>query len=313
MTQYNNQTRPDRRRTSSGYRRDNGKSGFLSVLLFYVLPFIVINGIIFLLVTARPKAEITIGESSDFISTTMELKVKSLLPIKTMEVSLDSTPIELTKTGGSTYKTTLKNNGTLEVKLTGFNKMKSVSYETVNVLDDTPPAVKDNVLENGILSFRLEDTQSGVDYSSITASDEDNADILPLSIDRSTGLVTFEIKKENITITAKDKIGNELHVTFTPQGDSFEDAEMKNEEAEENGETAETDTSLETDAEKETKATKDTKSVSETKSTNDIKSTSEAKSTNNTKTTNNTKSSKESVKSTDTTKSTSKSNTGKKK
>jgi hypothetical protein len=310
MTQYNNQTRPDRRRTSSGYRRDNGKSGFLSVLLFYVLPFIVINGIIFLLVTARPKAEITIGESSDFISTTMELKVKSLLPIKTMEVSLDSTPIELTKTGGSTYKTTLKNNGTLEVKLTGFNKMKSVSYETVNVLDDTPPAVKDNVLDNGILSFRLEDTQSGVDYSSITASDEDNTNILPLSIDRSTGLVTFEIKKENITITAKDKIGNELHVTFTPQGDSFEDAEMKNEEAAENGDTAETDTSLETDAEVETK---ETKSVSDTKSTNDTKSTSVTKSTNNTKTTNSTKSSKESVKSTDTTKSTSKSNTGKKK
>ena len=310
MTQYNNQTRPDRRRTSSGYRRDNGKSGFLSVLLFYVLPFIVINGIIFLLVTARPKAEITIGESSDFISTTMELKVKSLLPIKAMEVSLDSTPIELTKTGGSTYKTTLKNNGTLEIKLTGFNKMKSVSYETVNVLDDTPPAVKDNVLDNGILSFRLEDTQSGVDYSSITASDEDNTDILPLSIDRSTGLVTFEIKKENITITAKDKIGNELHVTFTPQGDSFEDAEMKNEEAAENGDTAETDTSLETDAEEETK---ETKSVSDSKSTNDTKSTSVTKSTNNTKTTSSTKSSKESVKSTDTTKSTSKSNTGKKK
>ena len=310
MTQYNNQTRPDRRRTSSGYRRDNGKSGFLSVLLFYVLPFIVINGIIFLLVTARPKAEITIGESSDFISTTMELKVKSLLPIKTMEVSLDSTPIELTKTGGSTYKTTLKNNGTLEVKLTGFNKMKSVSYETVNVLDDTPPAVKDNVLDNGILSFRLEDTQSGVDYSSITASDEDNTNILPLSIDRSTGLVTFEIKKENITITAKDKIGNELHVTFTPQGDSFEDAEMKNEEAAENGDTADTDTSLETDAEDETK---ETKSVSDTKSANDTKSTSVTKSTNNTKSTNSTKSSKESVKSTDTTKSTSKSNTGKKK
>ena len=310
MTQYNNQPRPDRRRTSSGYRRDNGKSGFLSVLLFYVLPFIVINGIIFLLVTARPKAEITIGESSDFISTTMELKVKSLLPIKTMEVSLDSTPIELTKTGGSTYKTTLKNNGTLEVKLTGFNKMKSVSYETVNVLDDTPPAVKDNVLDNGILSFRLEDTQSGVDYSSITASDEDNTNILPLSIDRSTGLVTFEIKKENITITAKDKIGNELHVTFTPQGDSFEDAEMKNEEAAENGDTAKTDTSLETDAEEETK---ETKSVSDTKSANDTKSTSVTKSTNNTKTTNSTKSSKESVKSTDTTKSTSKSNTGKKK
>ena len=241
MNQYNNQSRPERRRTSSGYRRDNGKGGFLSVLLFYVLPFIVFNGIIFLLVTTRPKAEITIGESSDYITTTMELKVKSLLPIKTMEVSLDSSPIELTKAGKKTYKATLTNNGMLEVKLIGLNKMKAVMYEQVNVLDDTPPAIKDKVLENNILSFRLEDTQSGVDYSSISASDEDKTDILPLSIDRSTGLVTFEIEKENIAITAKDKIGNELHVTFTPQGESFEEAEMESEEMQETAESEETE------------------------------------------------------------------------
>ena len=170
----------------------------------------------------------------------MELKVKSLLPIKSMEVALDSSPIELTKTGGRTYEAALTNNGMLEVKLTGFNKMKTVIYEQVNILDDTPPAIKDNVLENGILSFRLEDSQSGVDYASITACDEGNSDILPLSIDRSTGLITFDIKKENIAITAKDKIGNELHITFTPQGESFEDAEMESEEAEENSDTSET-------------------------------------------------------------------------
>ena len=286
MNQYNNQPRPDRRRTSSGYRRDSGKSGFLSVLLFYVLPFIVINGLIFLLVTSSPKAEITIGESSDYITTTMELKVKSLLPIKTMEVALDSTPIELTKTGGKTYKATLTNNGMLEVKLTGFNKMKTAMYEQVSVLDDTPPVVKDKVVENGILSFRLEDTQSGVDYSSITASDEEDTDILPLSIDRSTGLVTFEIKKENITITAKDKIGNELHVTFTPQGESFEDAELENEEAEDKGDTVETEATGETEATKETKASKDTTAA---------------------------KATKENVKNTDTSKSPSKSNSNKKK
>ena len=310
MTQYNNQTRPDRRRTSSGYRRDNGKSGFLSVLLFYVLPFIVINGLIFLLVTSSPKAEITIGESSDYITTTMELKVKSLLPIKTMEVALDSTPIELTKTGGKTYKATLTNNGMLEVKLTGFNKMKTAMYEQVSVLDDTPPAVKDNVLENGILSFRLEDTQSGVDYSSIAASDEENTDILPLSIDRSTGLVTFEIKKENITITARDKIGNELHVTFTPQGESFEDAEMENEEAEENGDTVETEATGETAATKETKAANDTKATKDTKAAKDTTTAKDAKAA---KDTTAAKVTKETVKNTDTSKSQLKSNTVKKK
>lgn len=265
MNQYNNQTRPERRRTSSGYRRDNGKSGFLSVLLFYVLPFIVFNGLIFLLVTSRPKAEVTIGESSDYITTTMELKVKSLLPIKTMEVSLDSTPIELTKAGGKTYTAKLTNNGMLEVKLIGLNKMKTVMYEQVNILDDTPPAIKDKVVENSILSFRLEDTQSGVDYSSISASDEDKTDILPLSIDRSTGLVTFEIEKENITITAKDKIGNELHVTFTPDGESFEEAEMESEETQE---TAESEEIKESEKTKETKES--VKNTDSTKSTTKV-------------------------------------------
>ena len=56
MNQYNNQPRPDRRRTSSGYRRDNGKSGFISVL-FYMLPFIVVNGLIFLLVTSDERPD----------------------------------------------------------------------------------------------------------------------------------------------------------------------------------------------------------------------------------------------------------------
>lgn len=232
MNQYNNQIRPNRRKTRSGNRNDAGKNGFLSVLLFYVLPFIVINGLIFFLVTSRPKGDITIGESSDYISTTMELKIKSLLPVNSMEVSLNGSPVEITKTGLKTYSAVLKSNGTLTVKLTCFNKMKTVIDEQVDVLDDTPPVIKDKIVENGILSFRLEDSQSGVDYSSISACDEDNQDIAPMSIDRSTGRVTFELIKDNLNITAKDNIGNELHVTITPQGESIEEEEAPDGQAE---------------------------------------------------------------------------------
>ncbi|MDR1772178.1 MAG: hypothetical protein LBS02_16300 [Hungatella sp.] len=232
MNQYNNQVRSNRRKTRSGNRNDAGQSGFLSVLLFYVLPFIIVNGLIFFLVTSKPKGEITIGESSDYISTTMELKINSLLPVKGMEVTLDGAPVELTKTGLKTYSTVLTNNGGLEIKLTSFNKMKTILHEQVNVLDDTPPVIKDKVFEDGVLSFRLEDSQSGVDYSSISGCDDDNQVISPLSIDRSTGRVTFELKKDNFTITAKDKIGNELHRTFTPQGESVEEEEIQDIQAE---------------------------------------------------------------------------------
>lgn len=239
MNQYNNQSRPSRRQSNSQNRRDGGRHGFLSVLLFYVLPFIVINGLIFFVVTEKPKADVTIGESSDYISTTMELKIKSLLPVQTMEVSLDGTPVEITKTGSKFYTADLKNNGVLEIKLTCFNKMKTIEYYQVNVLDDTPPAIKDKLFKDGVLSFRLEDSQSGVDYSSVTAYNEDNPDILPLSIDRSTGLVMFEIKKENLTISAKDTIGNEMHITFNPDGENVEESEMESVEGNELEETNE--------------------------------------------------------------------------
>lgn len=231
MNQYNNQPRANRRQSGSQYRQDAGKRGFLSILLFYVLPFILVNGLIFFVVTEKPKGDITIGESSDYINTTMELKISSLLPLKSMEVTLDGTPIEMTKTGSKTFTAALTNNGALEVKLTGFNKMKTALNEQVNVLDDTPPVIKDKMFKEGLLSFRLEDSQSGVDYSSVTAYNDDNPDILPLSIDRSTGLVMFEIKKDNITISAKDKIGNEMHITYNPKGENVEEEELDSEQA----------------------------------------------------------------------------------
>lgn len=225
MNQYNNQIRPSRGKVCSGNRHDAGKNGFLKALLYYVLPFIIFNGLIFFLVTAKPKGEVSIGESSNYTSTTMELKIKSLLPVKNMEVALDGSPVQMEKSGPKTYTAVLKNNGVLEVKLTSFNNMKTVLHEQVDVLDDTPPAIKDKTFKAGVLTFRLEDTQSGVDFSSISGSDEDDPHISPLSIDKSSGQVTFELKKENLTITAKDKIGNEFHITFTPQGESLEDDE----------------------------------------------------------------------------------------
>lgn len=240
MNQYNRQSSSNRRNTGAGNRQNPGRSEFMTVLLFYVLPFIVINGLIFILATAKPSADITISESSDYVTTTMELKVKSLLPIKKLELALDGNPLEPTKTGSKTYQAALNSNGMLELKLTSLNLMKTIVYEPVSVLDDTPPTIKDNIIEDGVLSFRLEDTQSGVNYSSIFASDEDNPEILPLSIDRSTGLITFEMQNENLVITAKDNIGNELHITFDPSGGNVDDAALEGTVPAETGELQET-------------------------------------------------------------------------
>ena len=113
--------------------------------------------------------------------------------------------------------------------------------EQVNILDDTPPDIKDSIIEDGVLSFRLEDTQSGVNYDTIYAYDDDTPEILPLSIDRSTGIITFDMQKENLTICVKDQVGNEARVTITPKGENLnpeEAAALASQEAAQDGDAA---------------------------------------------------------------------------
>lgn len=225
MSQYTKHSRQNRGRGGSGYRYDSGRSEFMTVLLFYVLPFIAVNSIIFVLATAAPKGTLTISDTADFMTTTMELKIKSLLPVKTMEITLDGNAVETSKSASRTYTATLNSNGTLKVELTAVNGMKNIFFEQINILDDTPPNIKDYFIEDGVLSFCLEDTQAGVNFDTVYAYDDDTPEILPLSIDRSTGIVTFDMKKDNLTVCAKDNIGNELRATITPKGESLDPAE----------------------------------------------------------------------------------------
>lgn len=248
MNQRSNYSRQNRGKGGSGYRYDSGRSDFMTVLLFYIIPFIVVNALIFLVVTARPKGEITVGETSDYISTTVELKVKSLLPIKEPVLTLDGNAVEFTKTGSRTYTAVLNSNGVLEVELISLNQMRNIFYEQINILDDTPPTIEDPILEDHILSFRLEDSQSGIDYSSVYACDDDTPEILPLSIDRSTGIVTFEMQNENLTICVKDLTGNEARVPINPNGEPIEEGLEEGLEGETAGDGAEGTASLESAA-----------------------------------------------------------------
>ena len=51
-------------------KRQTESNDFLTVILFYILPFIIINSVIFYLFTAKPKLEITVGDTEDYLTTT---------------------------------------------------------------------------------------------------------------------------------------------------------------------------------------------------------------------------------------------------
>ncbi|MFR5601249.1 MAG: hypothetical protein ACLTKI_02295 [Lachnospiraceae bacterium] len=225
---------------SNSRRNSPSQNEWVTILLYYVLPFIVVNSIIFFLVTSRPKCELTVGETNDYMTTTVSLKIKSILPIKNMSVVMDGEELELTALGKKEYTATVDKNGVVEVNLTSLNGMTAMTYEHINILDDAPPTINEPSVESGILSFKIDDSQSGVDYSSIYAVDSKGINQLPLSIDKTTATVTFQMDSDGLNLHAKDLSGNEVQATLKSHVEGSEEVVTSEGNGEETSETAET-------------------------------------------------------------------------
>ena len=88
------------RTRSAMHQRSNPlDSDLLQVLLFYILPFIVINSIIFFVVTAKPKYELTVAPTNDYQTTTATFKITSHMPLKNVTITFNSQPLDLVSVG----------------------------------------------------------------------------------------------------------------------------------------------------------------------------------------------------------------------
>ena len=220
--------RSDRMSGSPGSRR--GKSAkrntyntqswkdnrILRNLVFYVLPFVVVNLILFTLITASPKIELTIGETTDYKTVDISFRVRSFLPIREMTVTLESQPVEVERSDGA-YRATLDSNGTLEIYAEGWNGMSVRDNEHIAVLDDAAPVIdqEDYVLEDGHLEFLVSDSQSGVDFSSIYGTEADGQNVRPASYSEDTGRVVFEMEGSDVTVFVSDFAGNISQAAFS--------------------------------------------------------------------------------------------------
>lgn len=187
----------------------------IQLLLFFILPFIVVNSIIFFLVTTKPKYEVVIEGTNDYRTTDVTFTIKSIMPLKEVTIKMDSQPLDLIKVGRRTYRSTINHNGSLEIYMKNFNGMALLEYEHIDILDDEPPAIEDYVAEDGLLSFTVIDTQSGIDYSSISALTSTGQQVLPLSIDKATGRISFQMDPAGLSVSIRDMSGNEYLTTFS--------------------------------------------------------------------------------------------------
>lgn len=316
MDRHSSYTAPrsDRSPASRGSRRspktsNNGRSGnenrFLHNLLWYVLPFIVFNLLLLFLVTASPRIELTVGDTTDYKTVDVSLKVKSLIPIRKLTTTLESQDIEFKKEGG-VYHSTLTNNGALEIYVESWNGMPARQNEHIAVLDDTAPSIDEEtvVMEDGKLELIAEDNISGINYEAVYATDDAGKRTAPVSYDKETGRITFDLEKGSLTVYLEDMAGNANQAAFSlstsgidtdsRETDFPEDGENgtngnKKDEGDEKASNSDKEkTSKSSEAAKSSKTSKNTeasKSTKASKSTETAKDAKAAKSTEATKST----------------------------
>ena len=272
----------------------------LKNLVFYVLPFVIINLLLFTLITASPRIALTVGETTDYRTVDISFKVKSILPIREMTVTLESQPLEMEHSDGA-YRASLDSNGTLDIYVKSWNGMTARHNEHIAVLDDAPPSIdqENYVLEEGHLEFLVTDSQSGVDYSSIYGTTPDGQNLRPTSTDQGTGRVTFEMEGSELTVFVSDYAGNVSQAAFAihtngidtenreldfgdeEEGSSRSSAGTQSREASKASET--TKAKETTKAAESTKARETTKAAESTKATETTKAAESAKASESTK------------------------------
>lgn len=345
MDRHSSYTAPrsDRSPASRGSRRspkhsNNGRSGnenrFLHNLLWYVLPFIVFNLLLLFLATASPRIELTVGDTTDYKTVDVSLKVKSLIPIRKLTTTLESQDIEFKKEGG-VYHATLTNNGALEIYVEGWNGMPARQNEHIAVLDDTAPSIDEEtvVMEDGKLELIAEDNISGINYEAVYATDDAGKRTAPVSYDKETGRITFDLEKGSLTVYLEDMAGNANQAAFSlstsgidtdsRETDFPEDGENgtngnKKDEGDEKASNSDKEktsksteaaksskTSKSTEASKSTKASKSTETAKDAKAAKSTEATKSTKASKSTEATKSTKSETKASKNTETSKATS--------
>ena len=214
------------------------KSGFLSILIRYVIPYLIINSIILFFVLATPKLKVNeITETEDPTVRTLLVHVDSILPIKEFTAKLEGKEQNFPKENQN-YIISITGNGNLRISAKSINGMMQVSNTQVNSFDENPPVIdEDNViLGSGYVEFTVTDEQSGVDFATIYGIDKDGDNLKPTDIEESSGKVTFSMKSNGLTVYVSDKAGNQITGNFTLEESPF--PKTKEDEKEDNKESS---------------------------------------------------------------------------
>lgn len=144
-----------------------------------------------------------------------KVEVSSFIPIKKVEATINGKNIPVYQQQSGIYSVEPDRLGTVVVTVTAKNRQYTSKIIRVTEVDNEPPSITNYELDGNKLIFYLEDSVSGVDLESVFTTDRNGNVYKPLSVDTKTNAVTFEYINDDITITIKDKAGNERRLLLT--------------------------------------------------------------------------------------------------
>ncbi len=201
------------------------KSGnrILSFFLGFLLPYVLLNGIILFLVIAAPDIQVNDPDTKDYRTASLQFTVKSLLPLKSVTANIEGQEVELTKSGDSYAADNITSNGTMSITVKSLNGMTDSAHVQINLLDDVAPVIDEDtvVMGAGYIEFDVSDAQSGLDFDSIYAIDinsDINEHITPTDvqkIDDKSGHFTFPMKSDTLQVYVNDIANNQCSANFS--------------------------------------------------------------------------------------------------
>lgn len=185
--------------------------------LGFLIPFVVINGIILYIYIQAPSIKVVAQDSDEFEKNKIKFTIDCKLPLKDVEVTFQNNVVAYTKLKDM-YIVEVNSNGSYQIKATAINNAIANCYGGVETIDSMPPNIDLDtaIITGNTLIISIHDDQSEINYDKLYATLEDGTTIRPIQVDKSIGSVQFQIDKGNkITVHLEDEHGNASETPFT--------------------------------------------------------------------------------------------------
>ena len=183
----------------------------------FLIPYVLINGIIFFLYIQVPSINIVQPDSKEYEADKVKFSVECFLPITNVKTYFNDTEIAYKKLGDY-YIIDASDNGLYKIDVVALNNATDSATGAVETKDAVAPSIDfDNAIITGnVLIFSVYDDQAQINYDNIYATLENGERIYPTYMDKSSGNIQFKIESgEKLVVHVEDIDGNSSEASFS--------------------------------------------------------------------------------------------------